>query len=103
MLALVTGVAGFIVEAGILLLAAIFLVIELFENYVLTPWILKDRVGLHPITILVSVFVAGALFGFVGMLLSVPIASVAKILYTEFVLPEIKALAADTPAGPDPG
>jgi len=79
--------------------AVIFVVIEIFENYALTPWILKDRVGLHPVTILVSVFVAGALFGFVGMLLSVPIASVAKILYTEFVLPEIRALAAEKPPG----
>ncbi|MEN8152238.1 MAG: AI-2E family transporter, partial [Planctomycetota bacterium] len=80
-----------------ILTAAVFIVVELFENYALTPWILKDRVGLHPITILVSVFVAGALFGFVGMLLSVPIGSAAKILYKEFVLPEIKALAADKP------
>jgi predicted PurR-regulated permease PerM len=74
--------------------------VELFENYVLTPWVLKDRVGLHPVTILVSVFAAGALFGFIGMLLSVPIASVAKILYSEFVDPYVKALAAEKPPKP---
>lgn len=82
-----------------LAVAGIFIVIEILENYALTPWILKDRVGLHPVTIVVSVFAAGAVFGFVGMLLAVPIASVAKILFLEFVKPEIDALAAERPAG----
>ena len=81
----------------VLLVVVIFLAIEFFENYMLTPWMLKDRVGLHPMTIVVSVFVGGALFGFVGMLLSVPMTSVAKILFLEFVLPEIRTLAAESP------
>jgi predicted PurR-regulated permease PerM len=80
-----------------LIVAGIFLVIEIVENYWLTPWVLKDRVGLHSVTILVSVFAAGALFGFVGMLLAVPITSIAKILFCEFILPEIRAFAAEKP------
>ena len=84
----------------VLIVVAIFFAIEFFENYMLTPWVLQDRVGLHPLTIVVSVFVGGALFGFVGMLLSVPMTSVAKILFQEFVLPEIRSLASELPEKP---
>jgi predicted PurR-regulated permease PerM len=103
MMGMIPGVAIAFLDSGSFglagVVATIFVVIEVFENYLLGPWILRDRVGLHPITLIVSVFVGGALFGFVGMLLAVPVGAVVKILFLEFVLPEIQALAAEEPEG----
>ncbi|MHC4862074.1 MAG: AI-2E family transporter, partial [Planctomycetota bacterium] len=103
LMGLIPGVTIAFLDSGSLglacVVAGIFVGIEIFENYLLGPWILRDRVGLHPILLIVSVFVGGALFGFVGMLLAVPTAAALKILYLEFVLPEIRLLAAEKPEG----
>jgi predicted PurR-regulated permease PerM len=60
------------------------------------PYLIGRNVGLHPLSLILSVFCFGKLFGLFGVLLAVPIACVVKILFLEFVLPEIKALAAET-------
>ncbi|MCZ6690069.1 MAG: AI-2E family transporter [Planctomycetota bacterium] len=76
----------------------VVIVVEAIEGLVLTPVILSKETGLHPLTLLMSIFIAGEVFGFFGVLLAVPIASIVKILFVEFVLPEIKALAKEKPA-----
>ncbi|MCZ6601637.1 MAG: AI-2E family transporter, partial [Planctomycetota bacterium] len=76
----------------------VVVVVEAIEGLVLTPVILSKETGLHPLTLLLSMFIAGEVFGFFGVLLAVPIASIVKILFVEFVLPEIKALAKEKPA-----
>lgn len=60
----------------------------------------KD-VQLHPVTILLSLFVCSALFGFFGMLLAVPIVAVGKILFREFLLPHLEELAHEAPEAPE--
>jgi predicted PurR-regulated permease PerM len=71
---------------------------------VITPRIVGHTVGLSEIWVLVALFVGGELFGFLGVLLAVPAAAVAKI----FVVPALRyyrrtALFRDAPqvAGPD--
>ncbi len=71
--------------------------IQMLEAYLLTPWIIGKQLELHFIVIILSVFVFGELFGFFGVLLSVPMAAIAKILGREFLLPILKELASDTP------
>ncbi len=66
------------------------------------PYLIGRNVGLHPLSLILSVFCFGKLFGLFGVLLAVPIACVVKILFLEFVLPEIKALAAETPEEAEP-
>ncbi|MEZ0230790.1 MAG: AI-2E family transporter [Planctomycetota bacterium] len=66
------------------------------------PWLIGRNVGLHPLALILSVFCFGRLFGLFGVLLAVPIACVVKILFLEFVLPEIRALAAEVPEGASP-
>jgi predicted PurR-regulated permease PerM len=75
------------------------------------PVVLGREVGLSPLALILALFVSGELFGFFGVLLAVPIACVAKVLFLELVLPEIRALAHEpgdlaaegAPAPPPPG
>lgn len=70
-------------------IAAIFLAGQIFEGYVLTPKLVGDRVGLHPLWILFALMAGGALFGFVGVLIAVPVAAVISVLVA-FVLMQYK-------------
>ncbi len=49
------------------------------EGMVLTPWLVGDRIGLHPVAVIFAVLAGGQLFGFVGVLLALPIAAVAMV------------------------
>lgn len=53
---------------------------QVLESYVLTPKLVGDRVGLSPVTVVFSVMAGGTLFGFLGMLLALPVAAVANVL-----------------------
>lgn len=53
---------------------------QLLEGMVLTPWLVGDRVGLHPVAVIFAVLAGGQLFGFLGILLALPIASVLAVL-----------------------
>lgn len=83
---------------AIIVMIAIFCAIQAFEQYVLTPKLLGDAVELHPVTLLVGVFVMTYLFGIFGALLAVPLTAIAKTMGREFLLPYFKSLA-DEPSG----
>lgn len=59
---------------------AVFVVGQLVEGNFLTPKLVGDRVGLHPVWVMFSLFAGGALFGFVGVLLALPVAAVIGVL-----------------------
>ncbi|MDH3580779.1 MAG: AI-2E family transporter, partial [Hyphomicrobiales bacterium] len=59
---------------------AVFLVAQLVEGNLLSPLIIGDRVKLHPVWLILSLFVFAFLFGFVGMLLAVPAAAAIGVL-----------------------
>jgi predicted PurR-regulated permease PerM len=69
---------GDFVNVGIIV--AIYVVLQVVESAVLTPKLVGSRVGLHPVWIIFSVLAAGVLFGFVGVLVAVPLAAVIGIL-----------------------
>lgn len=50
------------------------------ESMVLTPRLVGDRVGLHPVTVIFAVLAGGQLFGFLGILLALPVASALNVL-----------------------
>jgi len=54
------------------IVAAIFLGGNFIADYVVTPRLVGDRIGVHPLWVLFGVFAGGALFGFVGVLIAVP-------------------------------
>ncbi len=62
------------------LVAAVFVSGQMLEGYVLTPRMVGERVGLHPVWVLFALMAGGALLGFTGVLLAVPAAAVIGVL-----------------------
>ena len=62
------------------LVAGIFALGQVVEGNVLTPQLVGNSVGLHPVWLLLALAVFGALFGFVGMLVAVPVAAAIGVL-----------------------
>ena len=62
------------------LVAGIFAVGQVIEGNVLTPKLVGDSVGLHPVWLILSLSVFGTLFGFVGMLIAVPLAAAIGVI-----------------------
>ncbi|RAU21123.1 AI-2E family transporter [Paramagnetospirillum kuznetsovii] len=60
--------------------AVVFAIGNMLEGNFLTPKLVGDRVGLHPVWIIFSLLAGGALFGFLGILLAVPVAAVIGVL-----------------------
>lgn len=90
--------------AGVL---AVFGIGQVIESYWLTPKLVGDRIGLHPVAVIFAVLAGGQLFGFLGMLIALPVAAVANVLlhyaqqrYTRSRLYTGDAPAADAEHGP---
>ncbi|MBT2766205.1 AI-2E family transporter [Stenotrophomonas sp. ISL-67] len=64
----------------LLLVGMVFTAGQLLESYVLTPRIVGDKIGLHPVAVIFAVMAGGQLFGFLGMLLALPVAAVSNVL-----------------------
>lgn len=62
--------------------ALAFLLIQQIENAVLSPLIIGERVGLHPVVILLVVLSGGYVGGLVGMLVAVPLAASLRVLWS---------------------
>jgi predicted PurR-regulated permease PerM len=65
---------------GVAKVAAVFLVGHLLEGNVLSPKLVGDRVGLHPVWIMFALLAGGSLFGFVGVLIAVPVAAIIGVM-----------------------
>ncbi|MFS8540933.1 MAG: AI-2E family transporter [Tissierellales bacterium] len=65
--------------------AVIFILIQWVENNVLGPKIIGDTTGLHPITVLLSLIIAGNIYGVLGMVFVIPVVSILKILFGFFI------------------
>lgn len=64
----------------LILVGVVFTVGQLIESYILTPRIVGDRIGLHPVAVIFAIMAGGQLFGFVGMLIALPVAAVGNVL-----------------------
>jgi len=60
--------------------ALAFLIIHQLEGNIISPKILGDKVGLHPLVVIFSLFAGGELYGLTGMLLAVPVAAVLRVV-----------------------
>jgi predicted PurR-regulated permease PerM len=70
---------------GVLEVAIVFLVGHLLEANFLSPKLVGDRVGLHPVWIMFALLAGGALLGFAGVLVAVPVAAVAGVLVRHLI------------------
>ncbi|MET4618064.1 putative PurR-regulated permease PerM [Stenotrophomonas sp. 2619] len=83
---IVMAIAAALVQAQgfdlklLILVGVVFTVGQLLESYVLTPRIVGDKIGLHPVAVIFAVMAGGQLFGFLGMLLALPVAAVSNVL-----------------------
>lgn len=87
----------------VLLAMGVYMAVQALESFVLTPCIEARSSGLHPITTVVALLIGATWAGLLGMLLAIPIASTLKVFAAEYVLPEIRRLAAASPAVADVG
>ena len=62
------------------LVALVFVIGQTVEGNFLTPKLVGDQVGLHPVWIIFALFACGTVFGFVGVLLAIPLAAVIGVL-----------------------
>lgn len=60
--------------------AAVFGVGQVLESVYLTPTLVGDKIGLHPVIVIFAVLAGGQLFGFLGILLALPAAAVIKVM-----------------------
>lgn len=65
---------------AVLTVFAVFAVGHIAESYFLTPKLVGKRVGLHPLWIIFALMLGGKLFGFMGLLLAVPVAAIIGVL-----------------------
>lgn len=61
--------------SSIVLVWCVFGVGQLLEGMAITPWLVGDRIGLHPLAVIFSLLAFGQLFGFFGLLLALPLSA----------------------------
>ena len=74
------AVAQFGVSWPVVLVAAVFGIGQVLEGYVLTPKLVGDRVGLHPVWVLFALMAGGTMFGFTGVLVAIPAAAALGVI-----------------------
>lgn len=68
------------------LVAGVFVIGQVLEGNVLTPKLVGSSVGLHPVWLIFALSVFGTLFGFVGMLVAVPVAAAIGVVMRFLIL-----------------
>jgi predicted PurR-regulated permease PerM len=80
----VLGVVAALVQFGdwshLAMVLGVFGIGQVIESYWLTPKLVGDRIGLHPVAVIFAIMAGGQLFGFLGVLLALPVAAVANVL-----------------------
>jgi predicted PurR-regulated permease PerM len=98
MLKYVDTLTGGTADGGILQIVVwpslVYGVVQLFEGWILTPWIQSGQTNLSAVTIILVVIIGGVVAGVLGMLLAIPVAACIKIFFEEVVLPKLQRWAA---------
>ena len=64
----------------LLWIVVVYAIGQVLESAVLTPKLVGDRIGLHPVAVIFAILAGGQLFGFVGVLVALPMAAVVAVL-----------------------
>lgn len=64
----------------LLYVVIVFMVGQSIEGMLLTPLLVGEKIGLHPVAVIFAVLAGGQLFGFLGILLALPVASVIMVM-----------------------
>jgi len=83
LLALLAGLLEFTGDGGLLRVGLMLLVVyglgQLLESFYLTPRLLGERIGLHPLAVIFALLAFGQLFGFAGVLVALPVSAVLLV------------------------
>ncbi len=79
LLALISGVLQFTGWHGLVGVAAVYGIGQLLESMVLTPRLVGDRIGMSSLTVIFALLAFGHLFGFVGVLIALPVSAVMVV------------------------
>lgn len=71
-LAIVGGVLEFASIKALVMVASVYGLGQVFEGFYLTPRLVGERIGLHPLAVIFALLAFGQLFGFVGVLIALP-------------------------------
>jgi predicted PurR-regulated permease PerM len=78
-LAMLAGVLQFAPSEALLMVAVVYGLGQLIESFVLTPRLVGERIGLHPLHVIFALMAFGQLFGFVGVLIALPASAVLLV------------------------
>ncbi|MEK9629209.1 MAG: AI-2E family transporter [Nitrospinota bacterium] len=71
---------------SVLGVAGVFAFVQAMEGMVITPRVVGENIGLHPVAVMFAVLLGGELFGLVGMILGVPTVAVLNVLISRGIL-----------------
>lgn len=71
---------------SLLKVAGVFFAVQSLDGYLISPRIIGERVGLHPVWVMLAIIVAGSFFGLVGLLLAIPAAVLVKLILRNSLL-----------------
>ena len=83
----IAGIAAFVQFHDLIHIFYVLIVFgigQVLEGMVLSPMLIGDRIGLHPVAVIFAVMAGAQLFGFFGMLLALPVAAVITVLLRHF-------------------
>ncbi|MDX1622582.1 MAG: AI-2E family transporter [Gemmatimonadota bacterium] len=64
---------------SLLKVAGVFAAVQTLDGYVISPRIIGERVGLHPVWVMLAIIAGGTFFGLVGLLIAIPVAVLLKL------------------------
>ena len=79
-LAVLSAILQFGIGTELLAVLILYGIGQLLEGFFLTPRLVGERIGLHPVAVLFALLLFGKLFGFFGVLLALPISAVSLVL-----------------------
>lgn len=78
-MAVLLALLQFQTPADILPVLVVFGIGQVVETYILTPYLVGERIGLHPVIVILALLAGGQLFGFTGVLLALPISAALAV------------------------
>ena len=78
--AMAAGYVQFGFDYHLSLIFAVFLFGQVVESMFLTPILVGDKIGLHPVAVIFAIMAGGQLFGFIGVILALPVAAIIVVL-----------------------
>jgi predicted PurR-regulated permease PerM len=80
-LAIVAAILQFEGWNGLVSVAIVYGIGQFIESFLLTPQLVGERIGLHPLTVIFALLAFGQLFGFVGVLLALPASAILSVVF----------------------